>query len=260
MEWTEDAIVLGGRKHGETGVILEVMSRDRGRHLGLVRGGRSRRLRPILQPGNTVRATWRARLEEHLGQWSIEPVQERVGPVLDLPVAMLGLQTLTQHLRLLPERDPHPKLFDAAVVIFDALPETAVAAELMALFELALLDELGFGLDLSSCAATGAKEELTYVSPRSGRAVSRAAGAPYAKNLLPLPAFLHRRQAGRPPGGRDLDEAFRTTGYFLRRNVYEPRGLGEPPVRARFVTEAVACLQGHADVAERTSSGEGEEE
>lgn len=242
MEWTEDAIILGGRQHGETSVILEVMSRERGRHLGLVRGGRSRRLRPVLQPGNTVSATWRARLEDHLGQWSVEPVQERVGAMLDLPIAMLGLQTLTQHLRLLPERDPHPRLFDAATVIFDTLSQVPVAAELMALFELALLDELGFGLDLSTCAATGTKEDLIYVSPRSGRAVGRDAGAPYQKNLLPLPAFLHRRQPGAPPDVGQLADAFRTTGYFLRRNVYEPRGLAEPPVRGRFLAEIAAVL------------------
>jgi DNA repair protein RecO (recombination protein O) len=240
MEWTAEAIVIGTRRHGETSTILEVMAREKGRHLGLVRGGRSRRLRPVLQPGNTLRVTWRARLDEHLGAFAVEPLRERAAVLMDTAAATFGIQLAGAHLRLLPERDPHPRLFDALAVIVDALEDKATAAELMARFELLLLDELGVGLDLSRCAATGQESGLAYVSPKTGRAVSRDAGMAYDNRLLKLPAFFIDRREGEPPSPADLEAGFRLTGYFLDRHIYEPRGLDPGEARAGFLRAVLA--------------------
>lgn len=234
MEWRDEGIVLGTRRHGETSAILEVMTRAHGRHLGLVRGGRSRRLQPVLQPGNRVDLVWRARLDEHLGTFSAEPIALNAARLIDSAAAVFGLQTLAGHLRLLPERDPHPGLFDALAVMIEHLEEPSAAAELVVRFELLVLEELGFGLDLSACAATGTREDLAYVSPKSGRAVSRAAGEPWHEKMLPLPAFLGRGSRLRA-GAADIDAAFRMTGYFFARHVYEPRGMAEPESRAGFL-------------------------
>ncbi|HOV04534.1 MAG TPA: DNA repair protein RecO [Hyphomicrobiales bacterium] len=190
MQWTDEGIILGARRHGEGSVILEVMTAAHGRHMGLVRGGRSRRMQAALQPGNAVDIVWRARLDEHLGNFTVEPTDLRAARLMESPVATYGVLLLGAHLRLLPERDPHPALYGALRIVLDELHEPLHAGALMVRFEMALLDELGFGLDLSECAATGLTEDLVWVSPRSGRAVSRAAGAPYADKLLALPAFL----------------------------------------------------------------------
>jgi DNA repair protein RecO (recombination protein O) len=234
MEWSEHGIVLGTRRHAETDVILEVLTEGHGRHLGLVKGGRSRRLRPILQAGNTLALTWRARLDEHLGNFRAEPVTERSSALMGSSPGAFGLSLAAIHLRLLPERDPHPRLFHALSILLDALEHPRRAAELMARFELLLLDELGFGLDLQTCAATGAVEDLIYVSPRSGRAVSRGAGEPYADRLLPLPAFLISAKAGFAEP-EELQAAFLLTGYFLERHVFDQRGEGLPDVRLHFL-------------------------
>jgi DNA repair protein RecO (recombination protein O) len=171
MEWSEEGIVVATRRHGEADVILEVVTAGHGRHLGLVKGGRSRRLRPILQAGNTLALTWRARLHEHLGNFRAEPVAERSSGLMASPIGAFGLALAGAHLRLLPERDPHPRLFEALGLMLDRFDQPALAAEMMARFEVLLLDELGFGLDLESCAATGRRDELIYVSPKSGRAL-----------------------------------------------------------------------------------------
>lgn len=232
MEWSEDAIVLGARRHAENDVILEVMTRARGRHLGLVRGGRSRRQRPHLQPGNTLRVTWRARLDEHLGNFRAEPVTERAGLLMASGRAACGIQLAAAHLRLLAERDPHPRLYDALAVVADGLADPLLGGELLARFELLLLAELGFGLDLDRCAATGTEEALIYVSPKSGCAVSEAAGEPYRDRLLPLPAFL---RSGERASTREVEEGFRLTGFFLDRHVYAPRGIPAPEARHAFL-------------------------
>lgn len=241
MEWRDEGMVLGTRRHGETSAILEVMTRAHGRHLGIVRGGRSRRLQPVLQPGNRVELVWRARLDEHLGTFAVEPVALNAARLIDSAAAVYGLQTLAGHLRLLPERDPHPGLFEALAVMIDHLAEPASAAELVVRFELLVLEELGFGLDLSTCAATGTRDDLAYVSPKSGRAVSRAAGEPWHDKMLPLPAFL-RRGSGLRAALADFDAAFRMTGYFFTRHVYEPRGLAEPESRAGFLAAVRKAL------------------
>jgi DNA repair protein RecO (recombination protein O) len=234
MEWSEPGIVLAVRRHAEADTIIEVLTERRGRHLGLVKGGRSRRFRPILQPGNTLQLTWRARLSEHLGNFRVEPLIERSVMLMASAVGAFGLALAAAHLRLVPERDPHPRLYVAFAALLDCLDRPEHAAEQMARFELMLLDELGFGLDLDSCAATGQHDELAFVSPKSGRAVSREAGAPYAEKLLPLPIFL--RAAGHTNGGpAELQAAFLLTGYFLERHVFDLRGEGLPAVRLHFL-------------------------
>lgn len=234
MEWRDRGIIIGTRRHGETSLILEVMTESRGRHLGLVRGGRSRRQQPVLQPGNEVDLTWRARLEEHLGTFQVEPMALAAARLMEHPSGIYGIQLLAGHLRLLPERDRHPELFRAMEVVIAHLCEPELAGPLMVRFELRLLEELGFGLDLSSCAGTGQRNDLIYVSPRSGRAVSRLAGDPWKEKLMVLPAFL----GGQPsvvPSQAEMVAAFDLTAFFLRRHVYEPRAIRAPDSRAGFV-------------------------
>lgn len=236
MDWRDDGLVMGARRHGETSVILELMTRGHGRHLGLVRGGRSRRLRPVLQPGNLVAAQWRARLEDHLGALTVEPLAARAAHLLDRAAALNGVASLCALLRLLPERDPHEDLFEMANAIAARLGDIRdfeIAATMMARFELTLLGALGFGLDLNACALTGAQDDLAYVSPKSGRAVSRAAGAPWRDRLLTYPEFLQHESVAAAQG--DLIAAFRLTGYFLTRDVLNPRGVTLPAARDLYI-------------------------
>jgi DNA repair protein RecO (recombination protein O) len=234
MEWIDEAIVLGVKRHGETSIILELMTRAHGRHLGLVRGGSGPRLRGILQPGNAVRATWRARLDEHLGHYLVEAANLRAAGFLDKAHALHGVTHLATLARLLAEREPHTAIYDALQDILDRLDEPRAVAPMIARFELDFLAELGFGLDLAACAATGVKDDLIFVSPRSGRAVSRAAGEPYRDKLMRLPPFLRQQTAS--PGPGDLVDAFALTGFFLDRHAFAPRGLSLPEARAHFVT------------------------
>jgi DNA repair protein RecO (recombination protein O) len=239
MQWSDEGLVLGVRKHGESGVILELMTRAHGRHLGLVHGGRSHRLRPVLQAGNSVHATWRARLDEHLGIYAVEPATLRAARFIGSPLALYGLGTMAALLRLLPERDPHRALYESAMVVVEHLDEPAVAPALFVRFELAVLAELGFGLDLASCAATGQQRDLIYVSPKSGRAVSADAGEPYRAKLLSLPAFLRGDPVDAHPSADEIRAGFALTDHFLRVHVFEPRGLSLPDERARFVAAAL---------------------
>jgi DNA repair protein RecO (recombination protein O) len=236
MQWIDEGIVIGTRRHGETSVIVELMTRAHGRHLGLVRGGRSRRLRPVLQPGNSMTATWRARLDEHLGYYAVEPTIDRAGRLIESPAAIYGIQAVAALLRLLPERETHPRLFDFLTAILEAFEDPPLAAALIARFEVLLLEDLGFGLDLDQCAVTGANDGLAYVSPKTGRAVTRSAGDPYRGRLLDLPAFLLDPAAGAVPPQSEVAAAFRLTGYFLARHVLDPRGLQLPEARAAFLT------------------------
>ena len=230
MEWKDEGIVLAVKRHGETSAIVEILTATRGRSLGLVRGGRSRRLRPVLQPGNTVLATWRARLEEHLGNFAIEPLELKAGLLIGEAMRLAALTTLTGEAQLLPEREPHPRLYEALRVVLDVLPDADTWPPLLVRWEMGLLDELGFGLDLSRCAATGSTEDLVYVSPKTGRAVSREAGQAYHDKLLVLPAFLKGVQAG-TPGLSDVIDGLKLTGFFLDRHVFGPRGLAAPESR-----------------------------
>src|SRR5271156_4996773 len=222
MQWTDEGIVLGVRRHGETSVIVELLTQERGRHLGLVRGGAGTRLRGVLQPGNSLRATWRARLDGHLGLYSVEGLNFRAASFLSAAYAVHGVTHLAGLCRLLAEREPHAGIYAELNAILDSLDDPRAVAPLIARFEVDFLSELGFGLDLSSCAATGATEDLIYVSPRSGRAVSRAAGEAYRDKLMRLPAFL--RSGADPQTSADLADAFVLTGYFLDRHAFAPRG------------------------------------
>ena len=246
MEWRDEGLVIGARRHGESSVILEVMTAAHGRHLGLVRGGRSRRMQPVLQAGNGVEAVWRARIDEHLGMMTVEATRNRAARLMQSQVALHGLSWLGQLLHLLPEREPHPRLYETAVLVCDHLDEPAIAPALMVRFELALLQELGFGLDLSECAATGATQELVYVSPKSGRAVCRAAGLPWHGKLLALPGFLQEGARGEVADA-DLADGFRLTGYFLARDLFGPRGGEVPQARADFVRLAAVRTESLAD-------------
>jgi len=234
MEWTDEGIVLGVRRHGEANAILEVMTQAHGRHLGLVRGGAGTRMRPVLQPGNTVRATWRARLDQHLGHFAIEGLRLRAADLLGVAHALYGVTHLAALCRLLPERDPHPLVHADLAAALDCMDDPLAVAVAIARFELMLLAELGFGLDLTQCAATGEADDLGYVSPKSGRAVSRRAGEPWHDRLLPLPAFLLDAAPARPSAG-ELAAGFAVTGFFLGRYVFEPRGMHVPDARERFI-------------------------
>ncbi|HEX2215648.1 MAG TPA: DNA repair protein RecO [Xanthobacteraceae bacterium] len=242
MEWTDEGIVLGVRRHGEASAILDVLTAEHGRHLGLVRGGAGSRLRAVLQLGNTLRVTWRARLDEHLGHYAVEALALRSASFLSLPYALYGLTHLCALARLLPERDPHPALHAALDVIVDALADPGNAAAGIARFELQLLAELGFGLDLEECAATGARGNLIYVSPKSGRAVSREAGAAWRDKLLPLPAFLASDVDTPRISPAELMDGFALTGFFLLRHVLEPRGSALPDARAQFLLAVTRAL------------------
>jgi DNA repair protein RecO (recombination protein O) len=233
MQWTDEGIVLGVKRHGESSAILELMTREHGRHLGLVRGGFGSRMKPILQTGNALSATWRARLDEHLGHYVVEPMNLRASNFFAASHAIYGVSHLAALMRLLPERDPHAGLYAELDYILERLENAAIAAPMVARFELQLLSELGFGLDLEQCASTGASTDLIYVSPKSGRAVSRSAGEPWADKMLRLPAFLRDRET--EPTGRDLADGFALTGFFLSRHVMEPRGLALGEERANFI-------------------------
>jgi DNA repair protein RecO (recombination protein O) len=228
MEWTGEGLLIGVRRHGETSVIAEAMVAGRGRYMGLIRGGRSSKLSATLQPGNTVQLTWRARLEDHLGTFTVELLQARAAGLFADRTRLYLAQTVCDHLHLLPERDPHDRLLGMALSLLDHDPDAAALAR----FELALLDDLGFGLDLETCAATGVTEDLTHVSPKTGRAVSRAAAEPYRDRLLPLPSFLHARGNASPD---DLRAAFRLTGHFLDMHIWHARQIVPPATREPLI-------------------------
>ena len=233
MDWSDEGIFLSGKPLGEANLIAEILTFEHGRHLGLVRGGRSRRIRPVLQPGNLVRVTWRARLSEHLGGFNVELMEAHGARALDDARALAAIGTLAGLIKLLPERDPHSELYATTLHLLRSFAEPEVWPALLVHWEFQLLAELGFGLDLSECAATGTAEELIYVSPRSGRAVSREAGAPYGDKLLALPAFL--LDAAAPLGTADIAAGFALTGFFLERDVLEPHGLRLPSARDRLL-------------------------
>jgi DNA repair protein RecO (recombination protein O) len=228
MEWRDEGIILGVRNHGETSAIAEILTAGHGRCLGLVRGGRSRTMRPVLQPGNHIGVIWRARLEEHLGHFQIEPLHLQAGLIIEEPLRLMGLSSLTALAQLLPEREPHPRLFGAMQIVLEAIDQDAVWPALLVRWEMGLLDELGFGLDLSKCASTGTLEELTYVSPKSGRAVSSKAGMPYHDRLFQLPGFLRGESLA---GQSEVLEGLKLTGYFLERHVFGPRSVAMPRAR-----------------------------
>ncbi len=233
MQWSDEGIILSVKPHGETAAVAEVFTRSHGRHLGLVHGGRSRMLRPVLQTGNHVDATWKARLAEQLGHISIELRKGYAAQAMDDPLALAGLSSLCALSRLLPERDPHPSLFEVALFVLGYLDEPDVWPALMVRWELVLLEELGFGLDLTSCAATGSNDQLIYVSPKSGRAVSASAGEEYKDRLLRLPGFLTKGRQGAATLD-DVVAGLELTAHFLETRVLIPRNEAMPAARIRF--------------------------
>ena len=232
IEWRDDAILLSARRHGENAAVLSLLTRDRGRHAGLVRGGQSRKLKGVLQPGNRIAVTWKARLEEHLGTLTVEPVHGYAAHLMADPGRLLAMSSALSLIEMaFAEREPHPNAFDDLDALMVALDGPGWA-ETYIRWEVGLLAELGFGLDLSACAATGVTDDLCYVSPKTGRAVSREAGAIYKDKLLALPDFLVTR--GATGDATAIGEALRLTRYFLDRHVFSHLDAPLPDARLRL--------------------------
>lgn len=235
ISWQDEGAVLRVRPHGETSAIVEVFTIAHGRHAGVVRGGISRKIAPILQPGSQVAVTWKARLDDHMGSFTVEPLRSRAALAMGDRLALSGLNAVCGLLAVvLPEREAHPPLYDRTIQLLDLLGQSEIWPLAYLRWEQALLEELGFGLDLSACAVRGVNEDLAFVSPKSGRAVSREAAGDWADRLLPLPPVL----AGKgDAGAADIVTALGTTGYFIERRLL--RSLGQVPMpaaRARLLS------------------------
>jgi DNA repair protein RecO (recombination protein O) len=241
MDWRDQGFVLNTRKHGETSVILEVFTAEHGRHAGVVRGGVSRKMTPILQPGGQLDLSWRARLADHIGSFTVEPLRSRAA-VLSDRFALAGLNTVTALLTFcLPDREPHPALYQQSTQLLDLLGQNEVWPLAYLRWEMALLSELGYGLDLTECAVTGGTDNLIYVSPKSGRAVSAKGAGDWADRLLPLPPILRGEGDGQD---KEVLFALRTTGYFLSDKLAPDLGSKPlPEARARFVDLFVRRLR-----------------
>ncbi len=234
MDWRDHGILLTTRRHGETAAIIEVFTEAHGRHAGVVRGGTSRKIAPVLQPGAQLDVLWRARLEEHIGTFQVEPLRSRAAAAFSGRLALAGLNAVVSLLSFcLPEREPHPAIYSQTEQLMDLLGQDEIWPLAYLRWELALLEELGFGLDLSSCAVTGATEGLVYVSPKTGRAVSVEGAGEWADRLLPLPPCL--RGEGTAPDA-EIVQGLNTTGYFMEHRVAPALGHHPlPEARARFV-------------------------
>ncbi|EHM02154.1 DNA repair protein RecO [Acetobacteraceae bacterium AT-5844] len=234
MEWEAPAVVLEARPYGEGGAIVSVLTAEHGRYAGLVRGGFSRAQSGLWQPGNLVEVRWVGRLPDQLGHMTGEMVHPTAALAMDDPLALdLLSSACALAADALPEREPQPAVFAAMLPLLAHLQQGG--QEMLAEYvrwEMLLLEALGYGLDLSRCAATGGKEDLNWVSPRTGRAVSEEAAAPYAGRLLPLPSFLHGAQAERDPAA--WLQGLRLTGHFLARDAFGARHRPVPPARERL--------------------------
>jgi DNA repair protein RecO (recombination protein O) len=232
MDWRDTGFVLTARRHGESALIVELLTEAHGRHAGLVRGGQNPKRRALLQPGNLVAVSWRGRLAEHLGSFEIELLRPHAAGLIDDPDRLAALASAAALIALtLPEREPHGDVYQDLGRLIAGFDSAGWAADYVA-WECALLAALGFGLDLSACAATGVNDDLAYVSPRSGRAVSRSAGAPYHDKLLPLPVFLW---SAAPADEADIIAGLALTGHFLSHHLLEPQGRFLPEARIRLV-------------------------
>jgi DNA repair protein RecO (recombination protein O) len=260
MDWQDEAIVLAARHFGEHDAILTVLTRENGRHLGLLRGGFSRRQRPTIELGNRLQVNWRARLEEQLGNFQIECLQSVAALLLDQPRRLAALASACSIIdAALPEREPHPDIFtDLDILIAQLTEETppfdpsTLEVELAWLsayvrWEITLLTDLGFGLDLSHCAVTGETDDLAYVSPKTGRAVTEAAGRSYKDRLLPLPAFL-TREANLARSGVEIVSGLRLTGHFLERHVFAQTRISD---RASSPAALANAQRGESPMARR---------
>lgn len=234
IEWQDEAALLATRPFGETSVIIEVFSAAHGRHAGVVRGGSSRKLAPVLQPGAQLALTWKARLDDHLGTFTVEPLRSRAAAVMADRLALAGLNAVCALLAMvLPERAAHPALYDRTIALLDLLGQSDLWPLAYLRWEQALLDEMGFGLDLSVCAVGGGTTELIYVSPRSGRAVSRDSAGTWADRLLPLPPVLTGKGDATTA---EIVKALGTTGYFIENRLIKSLGTRPmPPARGRLL-------------------------
>ncbi|NIA67001.1 DNA repair protein RecO [Pelagibius litoralis] len=231
MKWEDEAVVLAARPHGETSTVVQLLTRFHGRHAGLVRGGQGARLRGLYQAGNLVTAVWSGRLAEHLGNFECELARSYAAEVMDDPDRLAALVAAAAVCEgAMPEREPHPACYVGLLALLDAL-EGDHWAEVYVRWETGLLAELGFGLDLSRCAGGGDNDQLSYVSPKSGRAVSLSAGAPFKERLLSLPGFLLGRGEG---GAREVAEGLELTGFFLERHLFHSHDKPLPKARQRL--------------------------
>ena len=236
MQWSDEGLVLETRRHGERALVVQLLTRERGRHAGLLRGGQSPRTRAQWQIGNRLLVTWRARLADHLGSLSGELVESHAARLLDDRARLAALASAAAlAASALPEREPHPRAYAGLNLLVAALDDDDRWAVAYVEWEMALLEELGFGLDLTRCAATGTTEQLIYVSPRSGQAVSAEAGAPYREKMLRLPAFLRYESEGTRPSPGDVLDGLALTGFFLERRVFAPHRKKLPAARTRYV-------------------------
>jgi DNA repair protein RecO (recombination protein O) len=234
MDFTDEGVILAARAHGENHAVAEIFTASNGRWAGLVHGGQGRRMRPLLQPGNAVRVEWKGRLSESLGHFSLELAHAYAGELMQDRLSLAGLTaTCAVASACLPEREAHPRAFQAMKILIANLEHAEVWPALMARWELGLLAELGFGLTLDRCASTGARENLIYVSPRSACAVSAEAGEPYKEKLLPLPAFL--RGASNGASREEAIAALTTTGYFIETRILHLSDKTLPDARRRLV-------------------------
>jgi DNA repair protein RecO (recombination protein O) len=233
MEWRDEGVLIAMRLHGESAAIIEVFTAAHGRHLGVVRGGASRRMAAVLQPGSQVMVGWRARLEAHIGAFVPEPLRARAGLLADR-LALSGLNAVCAMLQVaLPEREAFAGLWRATIGLLDAMEAGAQWQADYLRWEMLLLEEAGFGLDLSRCAVTGSREDLAFVSPRTGRAVGRQAAGEWAAKLMPLPAVMLGQG---PASGAELVQGLAVTGHFLERGLAPVlNGRALPEARNRLI-------------------------
>ncbi|WP_416878302.1 DNA repair protein RecO [Litorimonas sp.] len=239
MNWQAEGYILSTQKHGETSAIIDVFTREQGRHKGLVRGGIGRRMRPVLQPGNHVRVEWRGRLSEQLGYYTVESIDSRAAELMDDRLSLTGLNAMTAMCReMLPERETHEPIFDVFQIVLANLHDIDIWPALYIRWEAGLLTALGYGLDFDRCAATGRNDNLTHISPRSGRAVTASAAEPYLDKLLRLPPFL-RGQAGSSP--EDILDGLKLTGHFLETRVQWNLNRTLPDARHQLIERLIAA-------------------
>ncbi|RKQ71447.1 DNA replication and repair protein RecO [Litorimonas taeanensis] len=239
MDWVDTGYILSTQKHGETSAIIDVFTQDHGRHKGLVRGGISRKMRPVLQPGNYVNVEWRGRLSEQLGYYVVEAIDSRAAELMDDRLSLTGLNAMTAMCReMLPERERHFDIYNVFQIVLSNLHEVSIWPALYIRWEAGLLSALGYGLDFTRCAATGRNDNLTHISPRSGRAVSASAAEPYLDKLLRLPPFMRGENTSTP---EDILDGLKLTGYFLETRVQWELNRTLPEARQQLVERLMAA-------------------
>ncbi|MEG8098853.1 DNA repair protein RecO [Candidatus Liberibacter brunswickensis] len=240
MHWQDDAIVIGIRCYGEKNIILEVITRHYGRHLGFVRNGQSRYMQTILQAGNLVRINWRSRLAQDLGEFRLEIIEYNCLKLLSCSLSLYGIQSIIYLFRFLPERDPCSDLYDLLNVFLNCHKVPSIIGRIFIQIELMLLKSIGFGLDLTKCVVTGVNNDLLWVSPKSGGAVCRSVGLPYARKMLILPSFLWKEE--QIIDADSLKHAFQLTGYFLDKYAFQNNIIHDHARRKKFLNKLLELL------------------